>query len=129
MRIMSLVLFVVSMTALTSCSKSNEKLILGKWELEKVSAIYMGQTIEMTVDDLAAMIGIEEVEDVCLEFKDNGTVVADGDSANYTIDKEKLTISSDGVSYEMKIIELTKKELTVEATEEGMTITLYFKKV
>jgi len=129
MRIMSLVLFVVGMTALTSCSKSNEKLILGKWELEKVSAIYMGQTFEMTIDDLAAMIGVEEVENVCLEFKNNGTVIAaDGDIANYTIDKEKLTISSDGVSYEMKIIELTKKDLTVEATEEGTTVTLYFKK-
>jgi uncharacterized protein (UPF0333 family) len=75
------------------------------------------------------MIGVEEVENVCLEFKNNGTVIAaDGDIANYTIDKEKLTISSDGVSYEMKIIELTKKDLTVEATEEGTTVTLYFKK-
>ena len=63
MKIMAMVLFVASMTALTSCTKSNAELILGKWSLESVKATYGGTTIEMTIADLLSMYESEEISE------------------------------------------------------------------
>ena len=70
-----MVLFVVGMTALTSCSKSNEERILGKWELESISLNVNGMTMQMTPTQLAQLMGIsleEELGKIILEFKNDG---------------------------------------------------------
>ena len=59
-----MLLFVVSMTALTSCSKKSEKLIVGKWECIAASYTENGETHSFT--DLNGMIW---------EFKTDGTVI------------------------------------------------------
>lgn len=133
---MAMVLFVIGMTALSSCTKSKENLILGKWKLESVSATYGGQTYEMSVSQLVDMysaFGASDVENLYIEFKDDGKVYGEGGSASYTIDGDKLTIMDEGEVFVVTITELTSSALTLEETEVDdevgeMTMSLHFKK-
>lgn len=143
MKIMAMVLFVFGMTALTSCSKSKDKLILGKWELQSLSVSSEGFNMEMTVEDFYAMMGVneDEIEDVIFEFRSDGYVYMDGEGAPYSIEGDKLIIedvdeSEQMVEYETMIIsELTDKALTLEQTEYNedlggnMTVAMHFKRV
>ena len=137
---MAMVLFVVGMTALTSCTKSNEKLILGKWKLEKVSATFAGQTFNMSVSELLALLALEgeEIDDdeVILEFKNDGKVYFQDEGVRYTVDDNILTLEEDEDStFQANIVEITKSEMTLEGKEKddetGLTLTygLYFKRV
>lgn len=133
---MAMVLFVIGMTALSSCTKSKENLILGKWKLESVSATYGGQTFEMSVSELIEMFGAfgaADVENVYIEFKDDGKVYSEGESASYTIDGDKISIVDEGEVFVATITELTSSALTLEETEVDdevgeITIALHFKK-
>lgn len=131
MRIMTMVLFVVGMTALTSCSKSNEKQIIGKWQLTTIAATYEGQTFEIDVEDLVAMFGGEyDVEEVILEFKSDGKVYVEGEGIPYSINGDVLTIvDEEEGSVDLKILELTNSSMVLEGEEGGMLMTLTFKKV
>ena len=131
MRIMAMVLFVLGMTALSSCSKSKEDLIVGKWELETISATYDNQVYEMDVEDVAAIFNLTNVEKFILEFNAKGEVIYSGMKDTYTIAGDKLTIKHGDESIEMNIKELTSKELSLEAkaAEDGLDVILNFKKV
>ena len=146
LKIMAVVLFVMGMTALTSCTKSSEKMILGKWKLESVSASFAGQTFQMSVEELIEMLGtafddeVEDFDEVILEFRSDGYVYFQGESARYVIKDDKLIFEeSEDESLEATITELTKTEMTLEGKETyvdeetgvSMTIVygLYFKKV
>ena len=126
---MAVVLFVAGMTSLTSCSKK-DKLIVGKWQLEAVSAIYGEESIQLTMDQIAALTG-EDVEEVFLEFKEDGRVYFEGGSATYKVEDDKLKINDGDATYTMTIMELTSKALTLEVSdmEDGGTFSIYFKKV
>ena len=128
-KVMAMVLFVVGMTTLSSCTKSNEELILGKWKLDTISATYEGSSFEMTVADLAALIGADdEFTDFIVEFKDNGYVYMEDESAAYSIDGDKLTVTQDGESIEMTISKISSSSMTLEAEEDGVVMDLTFKK-
>ena len=135
---MAMVLFVASMTALTSCTKSNAELILGKWSLESVKATYGGTTIEMTIADLLSMYESEEIseDEFIIEFKSDGKVYATGEEGgvNYTVVGDKLTIYFEDETVNITITKLNNSVLMGEMTEvdveTGMKIymTLNFKR-
>ena len=124
--------FVVSMTALTSCSKKSEKLIVGKWECIAASYTENGETQSFT-----------ELNGMIWEFKSDGTVVGsmpedfdDGTdlSVTYVIVDDQLTMSYvdedgdlDKETYTIK--ELTKSKLVIEETMGNQSITYEFKKI
>lgn len=138
MKIMAMVLFVVGMTALTSCSKSNEERILGKWELESISLNVNGMTMQMTPTQLAQLMGIsleEELGKIILEFKSDGYLYYQDEKVEYTVNDDQLTIKmDDGEPLVATITELTNKELVFEAedlnSESGIasSFALYFKR-
>ena len=138
MKIMAMVLFVVGMTALTSCSKSNEERILGKWELESISLNVNGMTMQMTPPQLAQLMGIsleEELGKIILEFKNDGYLYYQDEKVEYTVNDDQLTIKmDDGEPLVATITELTNKELVFEAedlnSESGIasSFALYFKR-
>lgn len=129
MKIMAMVLFVFSLTALSSCSKSNADLILGKWQLDRVSATVGEQTEEFTAEQFAQMFGEEDMVAV-LEFKSDGYVYDGyGDKSAYTIDGETLTITEEGETMTFDIVELTSTSFAFSAVEDGVLLTLYLKKV
>lgn len=130
---MAMLLFVFSMTALTSCNKEAEKLIVGKWEC--TTATYTDEGSTYSVPELIGMIW---------EFKANGDLIGtlldveDDDytaEASYVILGNVLTITStdldgdvDTESYVIK--ELTKSKLVLEETDEwDETAVLEFKKI
>lgn len=135
---MAMVLFVVGMTALTSCSKSNEERILGKWELESISLNVNGMTMQMTPTQLAQLMGIsleEELGKIILEFKSDGYLYYQDEKVEYTVNDDQLTIKmDDGEPLVATITELTNKELVFEAedlnSESGIasSFALYFKR-
>jgi len=134
-KIMAMVLFVASLATVSSCKKSNEKQIVGKWNLESVIIASGGESYEITGEELAILaeeFGGEMIN-VTLEFKSDGMVYAQGEAtAKYSVDGDVLTLSADGESIQFKILELTSSKLSIEGseTEEGMTMTytLNFKK-
>ena len=133
---MAMLLFVFSMTALTSCNKEAEKLIVGKWECTAASYTDEGSTC--SVPELIGMIW---------EFKANGdligTLLDDEDdfddiseTASYVILGNILTITStdldgdvDSDSYVIK--ELTKSKLVLEDDDDDWdeTAILEFKRI
>ena len=118
MKIMAMVLFVVGMTALTSCTKDNSDLIIGKWKFDKASVSFGGESMEMTAADILAMMnynGVSE-DDFIIEFKSDGKVYAsdEPEPANYTVDGDKLKIIAPDTTFEMLITKLTNTTLIVE---------------
>ena len=135
---MAMVLFVFGMTALTSCTKDNSDLILGKWKFDKATVSFGGETIQMTAADLAAMMDLNGMSDdeLIFEFKSDGKVYAGGESgpANYTVDGNKLKVISPDTTFEMIITKLTNTTLIVEpqfddSMPEGAKTEIQFKRV
>ena len=133
-----MVLFVFGMTALTSCTKDNSDLILGKWKFDKATVSFGGETIQMTAADLAAMMDLNGMSDdeLIFEFKSDGKVYAGGESgpANYTVDGNKLKVISPDTTFEMIITKLTNTTLIVEpqfddSMPEGAKTEIQFKRV
>ena len=118
---MAMVLFVVGMTTLSSCTKSKAELILGKWQFDKAVASYGDESFQMSASDLVAMLDMSiDVEDLVIEFKSDGRVYAAGESepASYTIDGDKLTIITPEESFQMVITKLTSTMLILEPQYE-----------
>ncbi len=115
---MAMVLFVVGMTSLTSCTKDNSDLIIGKWKFDKASVSFGGESVQMSAADVLAMMelnGLSE-DELVFEFKSDGKVYA-GDEpgpANYTVDGDKLKIIAPDTTFEMLITKLTNTTLIVE---------------
>ena len=148
MKIMAIVLFVIGMTALTSCSKGKDKLIIGKWEISSISISGGGYNMDLTMEEFYELLGAdaEDAEPIVLEFRNDGKVYMVNMDADveeglpYSIDGDKLTVQvtdeEGNEEYETMIIkELTEKALTLERTgmveelDDDMTVALHFKKV
>ena len=131
MKIMAMVLFVVGMTAFTSCTKSNEKMILGKWKLETMSYTYLGQTIEMTMSQIAEMLGGEEMDEIIIEFKNDGYSYVEDQATRYSVDDNTLTFYEEEGSIVLDIIELTRTTLSFGTKDEetGADIVANLKRV
>ena len=137
MKVMAMVLFVIGMTALTSCTKDNSALILGKWKFDKATASYGGESVQLTAADLAAMMDLQGASDeFVVEFKSDGKVYAsdEPEPANYTVDGSKLTIFTPLTTFRMTITKLTNSTLIVEPEfddqmPEGGKAEIQFKRV
>ena len=148
MKIMAMVLFVIGMTALTSCSKGKDKLIIGKWEISSISISGGSYNMDLTMEEFYELLGAdaEDAEPIVLEFRNDGKVyMVDMDDdveegLPYSIDGDKLTVQvtdeEGNEEYETMIIkELTEKAMTLERTgmveelDDDMTVALHFKKV
>ena len=125
---MAILLFVVSMTALTSCKKTSKELIVGKWECTAASFTEDGVT--QPVSYLNNMIW---------EFTANGTVISslnedtNNGTATYAVVDSELTITytdEDEIEIEKYTIkELTNSKLLLEKSIDNRIITYEFKKV
>ena len=130
---MAMLLFVVSMTALTSCKKENTKLIVGRWEC--VTASYTDDGITQSIPALKGMVWEfkadgKVVADVSIDLPDIDIIEAD---ATYVVSGDVLTIKSvesDGdIDTEKYLIkELTKSKLMLEERDDDEVLVLEFKK-
>ena len=132
LKVMAMLLFMVSMTALTSCNKQAENLIVGKWEC--TTATYIEEGVSYPVPELTGMVW---------EFKANGDLIATASldgventaTVTYVILGDVLTVTSveldgeiDTEAYDIK--ELTKSKLVLEQTDDwDETLVIEFKKI
>lgn len=133
-----MVLFVVGMTTLTSCTKDNSDLIIGKWKFDKATVSFGGETMQMTAADMLAMMnynGLSE-DDFIIEFKSDGKVYAsdEPEPAHYTVDGNKLKVIAPDTIFEMIITKLTNTTLIVEPQfddqmPEGAKAEIRFKRI
>lgn len=131
---MAMLLFVVSMTALTSCKKENTKLIVGRWEC--VTASYTDDGITESIPALKGMVW---------EFKADGKVVADASidlqdidiieaDATYVVSGNTLTIRSVEIDHDVEtetylIKELTNSKLVLQERDNDDYLLIEFKKI
>ena len=130
---MAMLLFVVSMTTLTSCKKENTKLIVGRWEC--VTASYTDDGITESIPALKGMVWEfkadgKVVADVSIDLPDIDIIEAD---ATYVVSGDILTIKSvesDGdIDTEKYLIkELTNSKLMLEERDDDEVLVLEFKK-
>ena len=123
-----MLLFVVSMTALTSCKKTSTETIVGKWECTAASSTEDGVTQSITY--LNGMIW---------EFNTDGTVTSSlnadtfNGTATYVKANNLLTITytdDDEIENNMYTIkELTSSKLLLEKTNGNRIITYEFKRI
>ncbi len=133
LKAMAMLLFVVSMTTLTSCKKENTKLIIGRWEC--VTASYTDDGITESIPALKGMVWEfkadgKVVADVSIDLPDIDIIEAD---ATYAVSGDVLTIKSvesDGdIDTEKYLIkELTKSKLVIEERDDDEVLVLEFKK-
>jgi uncharacterized protein (TIGR03066 family) len=133
LKVMAMLLFVVSMTTLTSCKKENTKLIVGRWEC--VTASYTDDGITESIPALKGMVWEfkadgKVVADVSIDLPDIDIIEAD---ATYVVSGDVLTIKSvesDGdIDTEKYLIkELTKSKLMLEERDDDEVLVLEFKK-
>ena len=128
-KVLAVVLFVVGMTALTSCSKDKTELILGKWKMTKITGTTQGMTYTISMDEFMEAYGVEDAEDFIIEFKSDGMVYAGDEASPYSIVGNKLTISEDEDEIEMTIEKLTSAKLILGHTEEDVDMSIEFKKL
>ena len=122
--------FVLLLSAITSCNKNKEELILGKWECVAASFTDDGETYP-----------VADANGLIWDFKANGTVVAsyinhveDSDTASYSLVDNVLTVTftnefgnSDGNSYTIK--ELNKNKLLLESHYDNEVLSIEFKRI
>ncbi len=105
--------------------------VVGKWRLESVTAIQGGQTYTFTVDQIYSMLGIQDNEDIVVEFRDNGYFYFNEEGMSYVQDGYQLTITSGDESIAMEIVELTSDSLSLQMynAQQNATITLHLSKI
>lgn len=126
---MTVVLFVVSMTALPSCSKDNADLILGKWKMTQIMGTEHGVTYSISVHEFMESYGLNEYEDFIIEFKNDGNVYVENVASPYSIDRDRLTIYEGEISVEMKIYKLTTSKLVLGRKEDDAEMQIEFQRL
>lgn len=128
---MVMLLFVVSMTALISCNKEAENLIVGKWECTSAIA-----TLDDETEIVSQYIGwvwlFNNDGIVTTEYNGEESETPIVSTAKYVIDDNQLTFTSlnneETIVYTIK--ELTSSKLSIELPiEEDSSLSLEFKKV
>lgn len=116
LKVMAMVLFVAGMTTLTSCTKSNAKLILGKWQVENVTLSSGGMTIQLTMQQLAEMLDLNiDMPDIIVEFRNDGYLYGGDDRIAYSVNEDKLTFYDEDGAHPVDILELTSSKLSIGA--------------
>lgn len=103
LRVFALLACVATMGIMSSCTKSNEDLIVGKWEL-------------VTIENDGTIYG-REAQDLTdfWRFTADGTWIMyykeERDQGNYKINGDKLFLYEDGYYSELHILELSESKM------------------
>lgn len=115
-KLFTVVYFVAALASMTSCTKSQEDLIIGSWETTSVTSepanpfitILNGTIFTFNADNTFSVIPER--------------LVGDGTTGTYTIADNKLTMNAEGEPMVCDIKTLDKEKLvfsTTEPTDEG----------
>ena len=128
----TMMMFVALATlTLTSCQKSNEELILGKWDTQVATLTSVSEGAEPDVQDLSPIFkGFEFVEGgTGSAFVNLGEEVS-ALACTWTIEEDNLTvvITDMAMTMPLTIKEISKTNLVIESVSEiyGTTMTMHF---
>ncbi len=123
-KVFAMLLFLLSLTTLTSCNKTNEQLIIGKWECVTATVTMDGET--GTIPGMVGAFWIFGADGTLTgESAENSDPNANASSnpATYVVKDNQVTITglnhadeSQTVIYTIK--ELTNRKLLLEASAE-----------
>ena len=118
LKLMAMLLCVAAVATLSSCSKDNEDLIIGKWEVVKCTKTENGN-----VEELNSQIG------KIWEFKTGGVLSCDGNNTTYSISGNDIILM--GGLFSGTITTLTKSKLVLDYSYASNTKTRHyeFKKI
>ena len=107
MKVCAMLLCIAIAGAMSSCSKDNEDLIVGKWKLVSLS---YGETVVTSGEGIGLTV----------EYADNGNFTilhVDGITitGTYSINKETLSLFYDGETEVHDIVKLDKKDLCLKS--------------
>ena len=129
MKVMTMVLFVVSMTAVTSCTKDNANLIIGRWKMSKITGSSHGVTYSMSINEFMEAYGEGDTEDFIIEFKNDGKVYVGNDSSHYSVSGNKLTVTEGEISVQLTIKKLTVSKLVLVQKEDDVDMAIEFQRL
>lgn len=129
----SMMLFVALATlTLTSCKKSNEDLIIGKWNTSVATMTTTDAQGATETTDLSPIFkGFEFTEDgngnAFVQLTEEG---AEPMACTWTIEEDKLSviITDMSMTMDLNILEIDKEKLVLESVSEvyGTTFTMHF---
>lgn len=117
----------LSLVTMTSCEKTPTELIVGNWELTKMTI--SGQGITLDIDPAEAGIALT------MSYKADGSYTitsssedgAESESGTYVYNETSsiITLTTDDYSYSFTVGSISKDELVITQNEEGTTISMY----
>ena len=128
----TMMMFVALATlTLTSCQKSNEELILGKWDTQVATLTSVSEGAEPEVTDLSPIFkGFEFVEGGTGSAYVNLGEEVSPLACTWTIEEDALTvvITDMAMTMPLTIKEISKTNLVIESVSEiyGTTMTMHF---
>ena len=128
----TMMMFVALATlTLTSCQKSNEELILGKWDTQVATLTSVSEGAEPEVTDLSPIFkGFEFVEGGTGSAYVNLGEEVSQLACTWTIEEDALTvvITDMAMTMPLTIKEISKTNLVIESVSEiyGTTMTMHF---
>lgn len=109
---------------LASCTKDNEDLIIGKWDVVSVTETISGHPdAEMNGTHTENFTGAYSMsitfnKDKTGIMTDSDGHTVDNNNFTYTVDGDVLYLTSEGFTTRLTIDKLNKKEMTITASEE-----------
>ena len=107
---LTIVCFVASLSIFSSCSKSQDDLVIGTWKCTHATCTPYTQLINMYLDFTLVFNS---------DMTMSGTILGHTESGTYTIDKDKLTTDFGGKVTPMDIKKLDNKNLSVSFINES----------
>ena len=125
-----LVALVLAATTLTSCEKSPEEILVGKWELTLMKASYEGVKIEIDPAEAGMALTLIFNADGSYSITESieGESMSESGTYVYNETSSVITFISNEDSYSTPIHSIDDEQLVMIQEEDGQTTYLYFDK-
>ena len=129
-KLFAMLLFVLSLTTLTSCKKTNEQLIIGKWDCI-TATIIIDNEMETIPQGFRWILDFNNDGVVSSEYYQDGLAHPTITTSKYIISENQISFTSfDGEGSSIySIKELTNKKLAIETSEGNNSAEFEFKRL
>ena len=125
-----LVALVLAATTLTSCEKSPEEILVGKWELTLMKASFGGVNIEINPAEAGMALTLIFNADGSYSITESieGESMSESGTYVYNETSNVITFISNEDSYSIPVHSIDDEQLVIKREEDGQTIYMYFDK-
>ncbi len=125
-----LVALVLAATTLTSCEKSPEEILVGKWELTLMKASFGGVNIEINPAEAGMALTLIFNADGSYSITESieGESMSESGTYVYNETSSVITFISNEDSYSIPVHSIDDEQLVMIQEEDGQTSYMYFDK-